>query len=94
MVDFIKNSRRSRKFLRAKKEASTFKDQILIELENLGNKAFAISDELRLEAVQCAERLAPFKGSLSDAVDFYLTHLEASRESCTIAELAHGPALR
>jgi len=87
VVDFIKNSKRNRKFFRTKKEASTFKDQILIELENLGNKAFAISDDLRMEAVQCAERLAPFKGSLTDAVDFYLAHLEASRKSCTIAEL-------
>ena len=87
VVDLTKNSKRSRKFFRTKKEASTFKDQILIELENLGNKAFAISDELRLKAVQCAERLAPFKGSLTDAIDFYLAHLEASRKSCTIAEL-------
>ena len=68
VVDFIKNSKRNRRFFRTKKEASTFKDQILIELENLGNKAFAISDDLRMEAVQCAERLAPFKGSLTDAV--------------------------
>ena len=88
VVSYTKDSGRRREFFRTKKEAATRRDQILIELENLGNKAFAISDDLRLEAVQCAERLAPFKGSLTDAVDFYLAHLEASRKSCTIAELA------
>ena len=87
VVSYTKDSRRRREFFRTKKEAFTRKDQILIELENLGNKAFAISDELRLEAVQCAERLAPFKGSLSDTVDLYLAHLEASRKSCTVSEL-------
>ena len=87
MVSYTKDSGCRREFFRTKKEAATRRDQILIELENLGNKAFAISDKLRLEAVQCAERLAPFKGSLADAVDFYLAHLEASRKSCTIAEL-------
>ena len=90
VVSYTKDSGRRREFFRTNKEAATRRDQILIELENLGNKAFAISDELRLEAVQCAERLAPFKGSLSDAVDFYLAHLEASRKSCTIAELVQG----
>ena len=80
VVSYTKDSRRRREFFRTKKEAATRRDQILIELENLGNKAFAISDDLRLEAVQCAEQLAPFKCSLSDAVDFYLAHLEASRK--------------
>ena len=86
-VDYQKNGKRTREFFRTKKEANTRRDQILIELENLGNKAFAISDDLRLEAVQCAERLAPFKHSLSDAVDFFMRHLEASRDSCSIGEL-------
>ena len=86
-VDYQKNGKRTREFFRTKKEANTRRDQILIELENLGNKAFAISDDLRLEAVQCAERLAPFKHSLSDAVDFFIRHLEASRNSCSIGEL-------
>ena len=52
VVPYTKDSRRHREFFRTKKEPSTRKDQILIELENLGNKACAISDELRLEAVQ------------------------------------------
>ena len=86
-VDYRKNGKRTREFFRTKKEANTRRDQILIELENLGNKAFAISDDLRLEAVQCAERLAPFKHSLSDAVAFFMRHLEASRNSCSIGEL-------
>lgn len=87
VVSYTKDSKRRREFFRTKKEATTRQDQILIELENLGNKAFEISDDLRLEAVQCAERLSPFKGSLSEAVDFYLAHLEASRKSCSIAQL-------
>ena len=55
VVSYTKDSKRRREFFRTKKEASTRQDQILIELENLGNKAFEISDELRLEAVRCAE---------------------------------------
>ena len=68
VVSYTKDSRRRREFFRTKKEAATRRDQILIELENLGNKAFAISDELRLEAVQCAERLAHHPPQLTKAI--------------------------
>jgi hypothetical protein len=36
VVSYTKDSRRRREFFRTKKEAVTRKDQILIELENLG----------------------------------------------------------
>ena len=87
VVSYYRNKERCREFYRTKKEASTRQQQVVIELQNLGNKAFEISVELRLEAVECAERLAPFKASLSEAVSFYLAHLEASKKSCTMEKL-------
>ena len=86
-VSYTKQGKRKREFFKAKKEANSRRDQVQVELENLGNKAFEITDSLRLEAVQCAERLAPFKRGLSDAVDFFISHLEASKKSCSIGEL-------
>lgn len=56
VVSYPKRSERCRDFFRTKKESLTRQDQILIELENLGNKGFKISDELRLEAIPCSER--------------------------------------
>ena len=87
VVSYTKQGKRKREFFKAKKEANSRRDQVQVELENLGNKAFEITDSLRLEAVQCAERLAPFKRGLSDAVDFFISHLEASKKSCSIGEL-------
>ena len=87
VVSYPKDGKRTREFFKTKKEATTRQEQILVELENLGNKAFEIDDALRLEAVQCAERLAPFKHSLSDAVTFLISHLEASKKSCSVGEL-------
>ena len=70
------------------------KDQITIELENLGSKAFTIRYNLRLEAVRCAERLAPFKCSLSGAAAFYLAHVEAFRKSCPRTTSTQSPEAR
>jgi hypothetical protein len=56
--------------------------------ENEGAAAIKNFDErLRVEALQCAEKLKAFGNTLRDAVEFYLPHLEATNRTCTIVHL-------
>ena len=58
-----------------------------IEAHNLGQKAFELPDEAKLDAAKCLKRLSPYGKTLSNAVDFYLEHLEITQKSCTVQEL-------
>lgn len=78
---------RKRRFFRQKSEAETFLQLQKVQQANFGLAALSISDALRVEAVQCSELLQPYGASIRDAVNFYLPHLQASRRSCTVAEL-------
>jgi len=76
LVDGRLQGKGERFFFKTKGEAETKAQQLRIARKNSGESAFSISDELRVEALKCAERLKPFGKSLSDAVDFFLPHLE------------------
>jgi hypothetical protein len=78
---------RNRQFFKNKSEAQTLLEQKLIEQENYGVAALALTDRQRVEYLECAEKLAAFNATLRDAVEFYLPHLRATNRSCTAKEL-------
>jgi site-specific recombinase XerD len=41
---------------------------------------------LRIEALDCRDRLKPYNASLKDAVSFFISHHEAQKKSCSVQE--------
>src|SRR6266480_3562704 len=78
---------RNRRYFKARIEAETFLKQKLAEKANYGNEGMAFGLRERAEYLECAEKLAPFKATLRDAVNFYLPRLEATNRSCTVKHL-------
>jgi integrase len=70
-----------RKFFRTKAEAQTYVRLKEIELLNQGKEGATFPSSLRVMAQHGEEKLRPFGKTVSDAVDFYLDHLEATRRS-------------
>ncbi len=78
---------RNRQAFRQKTEAETFLKQKLAEQRNYGITGSSFNLRERAEYLECVDRLAPFKASLRDAVNFYLPHLLATNRSCTAQQL-------
>jgi integrase len=76
-----------RHFFEIKKDAETKARQLRTERLNQGTAVINFPERLRVEALECADRLKPFGKTLRDAVGFYLPHLEATNKTCTINEL-------
>jgi integrase len=70
-----------RRFFRTKAEAETYAAQKEIELLNQGSEAMAFPTELRVMALRAARQLAEYKKTISDAVEFYVRHLDATTRS-------------
>jgi site-specific recombinase XerD len=70
-----------RKFFRTKTEAQTYVRLKEVELLNQGKEGVTFPSSLRVMAQHGAEKLRPFGKTISDAVDFYLNHLEAIERS-------------
>ena len=81
------DGKRSRKFYATMAEAQAFVDEETTRQRNLGASASRIPIELHVEAVQCVELLAPWGRSLTDAVNFLISHLETSERSCSVGDL-------
>ncbi len=75
-----------RKFFETKAEAQTYVQQKEIELLNQGREGVQFPSWLRIEAQQGRERLQPHGKTISDAVDFYLKHLEAAQRSAKVSQ--------
>ena len=78
---------RNRRFFKERAEAETVLEKKLIEQENYGTAGTSFTEKQRAEYLECCEKLAPFKVTIRDAVNFYLPHLQATNRSCTTAEL-------
>src|SRR5262249_30725851 len=76
-----------RLFYKSRQEAEAKAQQLRIARKNQGADAVQFPERLRTEAIECSEKLAPFKKSLRDAVNFYLPHLLAENRTCAIKEL-------
>jgi len=70
-----------RKFFRTKAEAQTYVRLKEIELLNQGKEGATFPSSLRIMAQHGADKLRPFGKTISDAVDFYFSHLEAAKRS-------------
>jgi integrase len=67
---------RSRRYFSAKKEAQGFVAVAATEAENFGLAALSIPEGLRVEAAAAQRRLKPYGKTITDAVAFYVDHLE------------------
>jgi len=75
-----------RKFFETKAEAETYAQQKEIELLNHGREGVQFPSWLRIQAQQGQERLQPHGKTISDAVEFYLNHLEATQRSAKVSQ--------
>jgi integrase len=88
VVDGLRiNGKRVRSFFPTRREAETFAAQKQIQLENLGLRALEMPDALRVMAIECADRLKPFRKTLADATAHYVDYLKSCERSCTVKEL-------
>src|SRR5215469_154910 len=75
-----------RKFFKTEREAKTYVALKEVELLNEGRNGVIFSPELRAMAQYGADKLKPFGKNISDAVDFYVRHLEATTRSVPLEE--------
>src|SRR5438132_5027330 len=75
-----------RKFFETKAEAETYAQQKEVELLNQGREGVQFPSWLRMEAQQGQEQLQPHGKTISDAVDFYVRHLEATQRSAKVSQ--------
>jgi integrase len=75
-----------RKFFENKAEAETYVQQKEIELLNQGREAVQFPSWLRIQAQQGQERLQSHGKTISDAVDFYVKHLDATQRSAKVSQ--------
>ena len=75
------NGKRQRKFFRTKDAAARELATVKKKLRKEGEKALLIPDGLRIEALDCRDRLKPYNASLEDAVSFFISHHEAQKKS-------------
>src|SRR5262245_47208395 len=75
-----------RKFFQTRAEAETYAQQKEIELLNQGREGVQFPSWLRIQAQQGQERLQPHGKTISDAIEFYLKHLEATQKSAKVSQ--------
>lgn len=78
---------RLRRTFKDRNEAQSFFDLSKIQLANHGTAAMSISEGLRVEAIECADRLKVFGKGLRDATDFYLAHLRSIENSRSVKDV-------
>ncbi|MGA3169969.1 MAG: tyrosine-type recombinase/integrase [Chthoniobacteraceae bacterium] len=78
-------SGRKMRIFKTKTAAHEFADDQDVDAENLGNrKAAALTHALKDEAVNCARLLAPYKRTLTQAVEHYIKYLKATEQSAPV----------
>jgi len=79
---------RKMRIFKTKTAADNFANEQDVDAVNLGRrKAAALTDALKDEAVICSRLLAPYKRSLTQAVEHYIGFLKATEASAPIAGL-------
>ena len=81
------NGKRTRKFFESRKEAKSWLRLTLMRMKREGEAAVTMPDQLRLDALACAERLQPYGKTIWDATEHFLAFLTATARSRTVAEL-------
>lgn len=75
-----------RKFFRSKAEAQTYVQLKETELLNQGKEGATFPTWLRVMAQRAHERLAPYGKTVTDAVDFFVAHLDAAQRSAKVPQ--------
>jgi integrase len=75
---------RTRRFFRDKKEAQTYFEQCRIQQQNYGTAALSISNSVRIEALECHEKLEATGHTLREATEFFLAHERKINGSCPV----------
>ncbi len=88
LVDARIQGRGERLFFKTKVEAETMADQLRIKRQNAGKVGVQIPDRLRVEALECAERLESIGATLRQATDYYLKHVKPVSGTRTCEEAA------
>jgi len=73
--------RKAKRYFKELHLAQRFSDIKKAERESLGNLAFGLSDRLKLDAIECQRRLAPYGKSLVEAVTFFI-ETQRLEETC------------
>lgn len=79
--------KRTRKFFPTRRKADAWLRKTLARLRKEGEGAIHMPEQLRVDAVACAERLKPYGKTLADATDHFLAYLAAISRSCTVSDL-------
>ena len=87
MVDARTNGKGERLFFDTKQEAESKADSLRIERRNNGTSALAIPAKLRIEAVECAARLAAVGASLIEATDYFILHAKPEAGAKSVADV-------
>ena len=87
MVDCRINGIGQRLFFSTQIEAETTAETKRTERKNSGLGSLTISDALRVEALDCAERLKGYGRTLREAVDHFIVYLDQTTRSKPIADI-------
>ncbi|HEY3899567.1 MAG TPA: tyrosine-type recombinase/integrase [Chthoniobacter sp.] len=80
------NEKWERRFFATKGEAQTYVQQKTTELLNQGREGAQFPSWLRVMAQHGQELLQPYGKTISDAVNFYIKHLEAAQRSKVLSD--------
>src|SRR5437868_4306942 len=81
------DGKRTRKFFAKRRAADAWLRTTLARMRKEGEGAVHMPEQLRVDAVACADRLKPYGKTLTDATEHYLAHLAAVSRTCTVDEL-------
>jgi integrase len=87
VVNYREAGKRKRSFFETKGQAESFAAFKNAELRKYGIAGSEFSSRLREEARECVERLSAFGKTLTDATNFLVAHLKASKSSVSASEL-------
>lgn len=74
VVSYFEKGKRKRKHFRSASEAEAFSEQVNTLKANQGAAAFNLPDRVRVDALECANRLSAVGATLAMATDFYLQY--------------------
>jgi integrase len=81
------NGERKRLFFRTEAKAKKELTRLKIKQRKEGENALALSDSLRIMALECAGELQSFGKTIRDATDFYVKYLREALRSVTVGAL-------
>lgn len=81
------NGKGERYFFETATEADTKADQLRINRKNSGDDGATMPARLRIEATDCAQRLAAVGATISEATEFFLRHARCAADAQTIEKI-------